>query len=139
MGTAVGLLCAAAALMACPAQAMEGARSGLALCGEVIVPSLFPFFILASLVVELGLAGQLGRALEPVMGPLFGLNGACASAVALGLIGGYPVGAKTALGLYENGLCTRTEAERLLAFCNNSGPAFVLGVVGAGIFSSARV
>ena len=136
MGTAVGLLCAAAALMACPAQAMEGARSGLALCGEVIVPSLFPFFILASLVVELGLAGQLGRA--PVMGPLFGLNGACASAVALGLIGGYPVGAKTALGLYENGLCTRTEAERLLAFCNNSGPAFVLGVVGAGIFSSAR-
>lgn len=139
VGTAVGLLCAAAALMACPAQAMEGARSGLALCGEVIIPSLFPFFILSSLVVELGLAGQLGRALEPVMGPLFGLNGACASAVVLGLIGGYPVGAKTALGLYENGLCTRREAERLLAFCNNSGPAFVLGVVGAGIFSSARV
>ena len=27
----------------------------------------------------------------------------------------------------------------LLAFCNNSGPAFILGVVGAGVFASSRV
>jgi sporulation integral membrane protein YlbJ len=59
--------------------------------------------------------------------------------VALGFVGGYPVGARTALSLYEKGLCTKTEAERLLSFCNNSGPAFILGVVGAGIFSSSRV
>jgi sporulation integral membrane protein YlbJ len=59
--------------------------------------------------------------------------------VVLGFLGGYPVGARTALSLYEKGLCTKTEAERLLAFCNNSGPAFILGVVGAGIFSSSRV
>ncbi|MEG2679418.1 MAG: sporulation protein, partial [Oscillospiraceae bacterium] len=57
----------------------------------------------------------------------------------LGFIGGYPVGAKTAIELYKNGLATRTETERLLAFCNNSGPAFILGVVGAGIFSSTKV
>ena len=36
-------------------------------------------------------------------------------------------------------MCTKTEAERLLAFCNNSGPAFILGVVGAGVFASSRV
>ena len=132
------LLCAVLSLTLWPQDAMEAARSGLALCGNVIIPSLFPFFVLSSLVVELGLAGYLGRLLEGVMRPLFRVNGACASAVALGFIGGYPVGARTALSLYEKGMCTRTEAQRLLAFCNNSGPAFILGVVGAGVFASSR-
>ena len=133
------LLCAAAALMLWPKEAMEAARDGLTLCANVIVPSLFPFFVLSSLVVELGLAGYLGKLLEGVMRPLFRVGGPCASAVALGFIGGYPVGARTALSLYQKGLCTRTEAQRLLAFCNNSGPAFILGVVGAGVFASSRV
>ena len=135
----LALLCATLALMLYPQPAMEAAKSGLRLCYNVIIPSLFPFFVLSSLVVELGLAGYLGRLLEGLMRPLFRVGGACASAVALGFIGGYPVGAKTAIGLYESGQCTRTEAERLLAFCNNSGPAFILGVVGAGVFASSAV
>ena len=135
----LALLCATLALMLYPQPAMEAARSGLRLCYNVIIPSLFPFFVLSSLVVELGLAGYLGRLLEGLMRPLFRVGGACASAVALGFIGGYPVGAKTAIGLYESGQCTRTEAQRLLAFCNNSGPAFILGVVGAGVFASSAV
>ena len=136
---AAALLAATLAMVLAPSQAMEGARTGLALCGNVIIPSLFPFLILSSLVVELGMAARLGRALGPVMRPLFRVNGACASAVALGFIGGYPVGARTAISLYQKGLCSRTEAQRLLAFCNNSGPAFILGVVGAGVFADSRV
>ena len=131
------LLCAAAALLRWPQESMEAAREGLKLCGNVIVPSLFPFFVLSSLVVELGMSRYLGRLLEPVMRPLFRVNGACACALALGFVGGYPVGARTAISLYQNGQCTKTEAERLLAFCNNSGPAFILGVVGAGVFGSS--
>lgn len=134
-----GLLAATLALVLAPSQAMEGAKNGLTLCGNVIIPSLFPFLILSALVVELGVAARLGRALGPVMSPLFRVNGACASAVALGFIGGYPVGARTAIGLYQKGLCSRTEAQRLLAFCNNSGPAFILGVVGTGVFADSRV
>ncbi len=134
----LALLCAAAALMLWPQEAMSAARDGLTLCANVIIPSLFPFFVLSSLVVELGLAGYLGRLLEGVMRPLFRVGGPCASAGALGFIGGYPVGARTALSLYQKGMCTRTEAQRLLAFCNNSGPAFILGVVGTGVFASSR-
>lgn len=133
------LLTATAGLVAAPSQAIAGARDGLALCGNVIIPSLFPFFVLASLVVDLGLAAYLGRALERVMRPLFRVSGSCAAAVAMGFIGGYPVGARTALQLYQQGMCSKTEAERLLSFCNNSGPAFILGVVGAGVFGSGRV
>ena len=136
---ALALLIATAGLVAAPAQAIDGARDGLTLCFNVIVPSLFPFFVLSSLVVDLGLAAYLGRTMEGLMRPLFRVSGSCAAAVALGFIGGYPVGARTALQLYEQGLCSKPEAERLLAFCNNSGPAFILGVVGAGIFGDSRV
>ena len=134
-----GLLWATLALILWPEQAMEAMRDGVVLCGNVILPSLFPFFVLSSLVVELGMSRYLGRLLEPVMAPLFRVNGNCATALALGFIGGYPVGARTAIQIYENGQCSRTEAERMLAFCNNSGPAFILGVVGAGVFGSGTV
>ena len=135
----IALVLAAVSLVIWPQQSMEAASAGLGLCANVIIPSLFPFFVLSGLVVELGLAGYVGRVLEGVMVPLFRVPGACASALALGFIGGYPVGARTAIHLYETGLCSKTEAERLLAFCNNSGPAFILGVVGAGVFRDSRV
>ncbi len=137
--TIAALLAAIASLIAYPADAVEAAKNGLELCANVIIPSLFPFFVLSSICVELGLIRFLGKLLEPVMKPLFRVSGACSAAFALGIIGGYPVGAKTAISLYEKNYCTKDEAERLLAFCNNSGPAFILGVVGAGIFSSSTV
>lgn len=133
------LLCAAAALVLYPGQSMEAGREGLTLCFNVIIPSLFPFFVLSSLVVELGMAQYPGKVLERVMLPLFRVGGPCASALILGFVGGYPVGARTAINLYKSGQCSRTEAERLLAFCNNSGPAFILGVVGTGVFASGNI
>ena len=76
-----GLLWATLALVLWPEQAMEAMRDGLKLCGNVILPSLFPFFVLSSLVVELGMSRYLGRLLEPVMAPLFRVNGSCAAAL----------------------------------------------------------
>lgn len=135
----LALLCAGAALVLYPAQSMEAGREGLNLCANVILPSLFPFFVLSTLVVELGLAHCLGQALERLMWPLFRIRGSGVSALVLGFVGGYPVGARTAIQLYEKGQLSRSEVQRLLAFCNNSGPAFILGVVGAGVFGSGRI
>ena len=135
----IALLCAGLALILHPAQSMEAGRRGLELCANVIIPSLFPFFVLSSMVIELGMAQYLGRALQRLMWPLFRVRGAGASALVLGFVGGYPVGARTAISLYENGVCSKTETLRLLAFCNNSGPAFILGVVGAGVFGNSSV
>lgn len=134
LGLCLGL--SALSLVLWPEQACDAMKTGMSLCANVILPSLFPFFVLASLVVELGMSRYLGRLLEPVMAPLFRINGACACALALGVVGGYPVGAQTAIQLYQSGQCSKDEAERLLAFCNNCGPAFILGVVGTGVFGS---
>ena len=41
-------LAAGAALLIWPSAAAEGVRRALGVCGEVIIPSLFPFFVLGS-------------------------------------------------------------------------------------------
>lgn len=133
----MAVLLMVAALILFPKQSVAAAVDGVQLCFNVILPSLFPFFVVSTLCVELGLIAALGRWMQPLMAPLFRVGGSCAGAFLLGIVGGYPVGARTALALYESGQCSREEAERLLSFCNNSGPAFILGVVGAGIFSSS--
>ncbi len=86
--------------------------------------------------MQLGLAESLQRICGAVMGPLFHLRGACALPL-LGLLGGYPSGAGAAAGLYQQGSISRQEAELLLGFCDNCGPAFLLGYVGAGVLGNA--
>lgn len=135
----LALSLATLALMAYPQETAAAVTQGLALCSHVIIPALFPFFILSAMVIDLGLSQSLGRLLAGLMSPLFRLNGNCATALVLGFVGGYPVGAKTALSLYESGQCSQTEAKRMLAFCNNSGPAFIIGVIGTGIFASGTM
>ena len=130
-----GLLFITAGLVVFPSELISAAKSGVELCLTVMLPSLFPFFVLSNLSVRLGFADKLGKALAPVMRPVFNVSGAGAAALALGFVGGYPVGAKTVISLYKSGRLTKTEAERMLAYANNSGPAFILGVVGTGIFA----
>ena len=127
-----------AALILFPSEAADAARQGLVLCFRTVLPSLFPFFVLSSLFVATGAADAVGRVLEPVMRPLFYLSGAGASALVLGLVGGYPVGARTTAELYRGGSLAKAEAERLLSFCNNAGPGFILGICGGAVFGSVR-
>lgn len=127
------VLVLAALLLLRPQEAAAAVRDGLALCGRTVIPSLFPFFVAISLLLQLGLAEALQGVCGAVMGPLFHLRGACALPLLAGLLGGYPSGAGAAAGLYEQGVVSRQEAELLLGFCDNCGPAFLLGYIGAGI------
>mgnify|MGYP007108740537 FL=1 len=120
------------------AVAAEAVRRGLTLCARSVIPALFPYFVVSGLFISLGFADGVGRRLEPLTRRLFGVGGAGASAFFLGLLGGYPVGGRTVGQLYRAGRLSKDEAERLLAFCNNAGPSFILGIVGVGCFGSLR-
>lgn len=111
----------------------------LSLCARSVIPSLFPFLVVSSLLVSLGFGQWISPYFAGFMTPLFGLPGHASSALVLGLVGGYPIGAQTASNLYQAGLLTRQETQRLLAFCNNSNPVFLISVLGAGIFGSTRI
>ena len=57
----------------------------------------------------------------------------------MGIISGYPVGAKIVNKFIEDGTCTKQEAERMLAFTNNSGPLFIIGTVGISLFGDTTI
>ena len=114
------------------------AAEALVLCGKSVIPALFPFLVVSSLLVSLGFGEWLSPYLAGLMAPLFRLPGLASSALVLGLVGGYPVGAQTAADLYRQHLLTREEAERLVTFCNNSNPVFLVSVLGVGVFGSVR-
>lgn len=119
--------------------ASAACREALEMCFCLLIPSLFPFFVLSGFLNRVGLPGLLGKTLAPFASRLFGVSGAGASALPIGLTGGYPAGAAYIADMEKSGSVSRQEAERLLAFCNNSGPAFIVGAVGVGVFGSVRL
>ncbi len=133
-----GSLAALLALICAAGEVMESCRRALSLCAELIIPSLFPFFVLSILLSRLGLPELLGRLTSGMSRRLFNVSGAGASALIMGLTGGYPLGAAYIADMRRAGSISAGEAERLMGFCNNSGPAFIVGAVGAGVFVSPR-
>lgn len=126
-------------LIAFPKHMADAVRSSLYLCANSVVPSLFPFFVVSKLITNMRFTDIFARILNRIMLPLFSVGGAAASPLTLGLIGGYPVGAMTCASLYKAKICSQEETERSLAFCNNCGPAFIIGAIGGGVFSSTKV
>ena len=133
------VLAAFGVLLWAPAEAAEGARRGMSVCATVIVPSLLPFLVLSALLNALGFPQLLAQAAGGLMGALFGASGAAAAPLLLGLTGGYPVGAASVADLVRRGEIDENEGSRLLPFCNNTGPAFIIGAAGSGVFGSAAV
>lgn len=111
--------------------AVFGAREGITLCLEVVIPSLFPFFLLS---------GVINRAFHgcfiPGLGRLFRMSPGTEPLLIPALLGGYPVGAQSVGELYHRGQLSREEGTRLLTFCSNAGPAFLFGMV-RNVFSSS--
>lgn len=116
----------------------EAAAAGLALCGRSVIPALFPFMAASTVLVSMGFGEWASPRLAGLMN-LYRLPGPAGAALLLGLVGGYPIGARTAAELHKKGLLTVDEAERLLGFCNNSNPVFLLSVLGGGVFGSPRI
>ncbi len=127
-----------ALLLANPSTALSGAHSALILCGTNVIPALFPFFVCSNMFLSLNVTAYLGHLLRPVMQPLFRVRAEGALAFVMGIISGYPIGAKVTADLVEQGAIPRLQGERMLAFCNNSGPLFLLGAVGSGMLGNAK-
>lgn len=118
---------------------LTAAKNGLILWATAVVPSLFPFFVATEMLSYTNIVTYLGKWLTPIMRPLFGVPGEAAFAFIMGLISGYPVGAKIISNFMEQGICTKEEAERMLAFTNNSGPLFIIGTVGISLFGNTTI
>ena len=112
------------------------AKNGTILWALSIVPSMFPFFVATELLSYTNIISIIDKLLNNIMKPIFNVPGVGAFALIMGIISGYPVGAKIVSNLKEQGICSDVECERLIAFTNNSGPLFIVGTVGISMFHS---
>lgn len=118
---------------------LSAAKNGLVLWANSIVPSLFPFFVATELLSHTNFTYYLGKILNKFIKPIFNVRGEGSFAFIMGIISGYPIGAKIAANFRQNGICTKEECERLLSFTNNSGPLFIIGTVGITMFGNSTI
>lgn len=107
-----------------------GVTSGLALCANTVIPSLFMFTAVVLFISSSGAAGALGRYIERLSRPVFGLSGEQTVVMLLSFLSGYPVGAKLIDDLYLRGAVDERTANRMILYCVNAGPAFIITAVG---------
>lgn len=122
-----------------PSSSLDAALRGLAVWWDVLFPSLFPFFVISEIMLGFGIVHLFGALLDPLMRPLFNIPGSGGFVAAMGYVSGYPVGAKLTAKLREQGMISRVEGERLVAFTTSSDPIFLLGAVSVGFFHDASL
>lgn len=115
----------------------EGIRRGLRLCSYSVIPSLFPFMVLSVFICKSSAADFLTVALYPVT-KFLRIPSACAGALLASLIGGYPTAAKCISDLVLDGFLDRKTASKMLCYCVNAGPPFLVSAVGISVFGNIK-
>lgn len=125
-------------LLQYPDAVHNGINRGLSVFRTVIIPTLFPFMLLAGWLADSSLCRHPGKWTQAIARRLFGLPGCCAPAILLSLVGGYPAGMVAISRLYRQGQIQQEELQRMTAFCICGGPGFIVGTVGVGLLGSVQ-
>lgn len=122
-----------------PGEVLSATKYGIDLWLNNVLPALLPFFVCAKIMTRLGVSKLIGRLLEPVMRPIFRVPGEASFVFAVSITSGYPIGTKLISEMRRQKIITKNEAERMLSFCSTSGPLFILGAVGVGMFGNTSL
>ena len=115
----------------------EGVRYGIELSVNKLIPSLFPFMVMAELIVNTNACGLLSKILSKPFSKVFNISPEGVLPFLLGMLFGFPIGLKSAISLYESGKIDRSELKRLSLFTSIPSPAFFISAVGEGLFGSS--
>lgn len=123
-------------LLCYPETAAEGVSSGIKLCLETVIPSLFPFMLFSSVLSDSGLLMKLAKFSSGFSRMAFALPGVAVPIMLLSAVGGYPVGAFLIRKAVLNGGLSASQGRRMLLFCVNPGPAFAVSAIGGMLIGS---
>lgn len=112
-----------------PDATFEYAYQGLYQWAAKMVPTLFPFMMISSIMVCSGTDKELGRMLSVLLKKVYRFSNYGLYAIFMGFFCGFPMGAKVVSELCEDHKLSKPEAQALLAFCNNIGPAYFMGII----------
>ncbi len=112
---------------------------GILLYINCLLPSIFPYLVLTSLINGLKLTDGINKSLDKATKKLFNVNGNVGVAFIISLISGYPIGAKIISDLKKENLISDTEAIRGSIICSTSSPAFLITSIGIVFFNDVKV
>ena len=112
-----------------PNLAYEGAKNGLLLWSQVVLPTLLPFMICSNLIVSLNAINLLTFPIRWLLHSVLKLSKAGSYVFVAGILCGYPMGAKTCSEFMQSQKITKKEGQYLLSICNHPSPMFLLGYV----------
>ena len=118
--------------------AKDGVRHGLNLSAKVLIPTLFPFFILSDYWISNYRANKKSI-INKLFQRTFGINGEGISAYVGSLLFGFPLGVKIACSLFDQDRIDDKQLTVLCGFSNNPSAAFVISGVGIGMLGSVNV
>ena len=125
-------------LLVFPTEIGNGVKAGLTLLGESIIPALFPFMILSTYISFSPYSRTLSRLFNKPARKLFNVDGAGLTAVISGILGGYPIGAKTVSDFYTMNVLSKEDSHRLLSWCVNPSPSFVITAIGTFMLNNKK-
>lgn len=132
------LAAASAVLLFCSRSFAEGARKGIELCAERLIPSLFPSMVIAEIAVASSLGKIISKPLAKPISRLFNISREAVVPFLLGMIFGFPVSVRAAVALCNDGKIDESELCRLALFSVIPSPAFFISAVGEGLFGSLK-
>ena len=113
-----------------PSLIIESGISSINIFKTKLFPSIFPFFVLASLLLELGIATKISNKLNPIFKRLFHVEGNSSFIILVSIISGFPSGSKYVVESYKNKTIDKATANYLLTFTHFANPLFILGTCG---------
>lgn len=112
---------------------------GATLFAVCVLPATLPFLFLTAVLTRQPVFQKAAGKIAPLAEKAFRVSGAGGLCALLSALSGYPVGARTVYDLCSRGALSKRETFRLACLSSTSGPMFLVGAVGAGMFRSAAI
>ncbi len=122
-----------------PSKFINASLNGISAWAFNVLPSVLPFMFFTKTLSSLKIMPKLVRPLSPITKMLFKTPPISMYAFVMAILSGYPVGSKMVCDLYLQGQITKQDAFKMSAFCSTSGPMFIIGAVGIGMFKNAKI
>ena len=126
-------------LLSDPSKTLAGAKSGLLLWFNTVLPTLLPFIIMSGLIVRTGTYRPLCRLVYPVLKHLLPISRTGCYPLITGMISGLPIGAKISADLFTQGLISKKEAQYITALTSVPSPAFLTGYIAVSCLASPNL
>lgn len=133
------IFCVLVAMVTNPETYTKVAMNSILVWATVLLPTLLPFLLYTKFLSGLGFIEPISKLFSPITKKFYNTSGISSFVYLISIMSGYPVGAKVTTDLFLDGRLNRGEAKRIISYCANCGPMFIIGTVGVGFLTNKYV